>query len=559
MYLPPIQKHDEQNIYIGAFGGYDERDKIADGSFSDMKNMSSDGIPALTNRRPRKLVAEKADIKKPFSPENVGGELTSFTGVAGNKFYYNGAAIDNITLSDSPKSIADFNGNICIFPDKVYYSYLPDPDSGTVTQSLKPMGKTLKLSGASFHSSLNEITGEYSAYILKSGADFDENFSEGDSIVISGCSEHEDNNTFIADSKTKYASDDRIISVVVSKASASRLDVVLYNKRGAKALFDNGSESGEITIEVYIPDMSYVCVHNNRLWGASENGEYIYASKLGDCFNFNSFQGLGNDSWYSMVGTDGKFTGIVSYRTCVVAFKQNYIHHIYGDSPLNFSMPKQTFGGTPDGDSIAEVGGYLYYLGADGFYIYGGGEPDKISYPIKKRYVSCKAGTDGRKYIVSAKTADGKYDVLVYTPDYNIWHREDDADFVGFARYNGELYAADSSALYKLRGGEEPVSWCVVSRRFTKEDMDFKGLSAAYIRLDLKTGTSAKICISYDGGDFIHCGDIEGEGFFVHRIPIRFSKCDSFRIMLEGVGDAVVHELELITYTGGITNEYRQR
>ena len=43
------------------------------------------------------------------------------------------------------------------------------------------------------------------------------------------------------------------------------------------------------------------------------------------------------------------------------------------------------------------------------------------------------------------------------------------------------------------------------------------------------------------------------------RIPIRFSKCDSFRIMLEGVGDAVVHELELITYTGGITNEYRQR
>ena len=89
MYLPPIQKHDEQNIYIGAFGGYDERDKIADGSFSDMKNMSSDGIPALTNRRPRKLVAEKADIKKPFSPENVGGELTSFTGVVKKEYKMN--------------------------------------------------------------------------------------------------------------------------------------------------------------------------------------------------------------------------------------------------------------------------------------------------------------------------------------------------------------------------------------------------------------------------------------------------------------------------------------
>ena len=60
------------------------------------------------------------------APEYQPGSLDSFTGVAENYFYYKGSSVTNIKLLDGEKSIVDFNGNICIFPDKVYYRYLPD-------------------------------------------------------------------------------------------------------------------------------------------------------------------------------------------------------------------------------------------------------------------------------------------------------------------------------------------------------------------------------------------------------------------------------------------------
>ena len=114
--------------------------------------------------------------------------------------------------------------------------------------------------------------------------------------------------------------------------------------------------------------MDHICVHNNRLWGTAQNGEYLYASKLGDCLNFNSFQGLGDDSWYGMVGTAGGFTG--NLRPPLPLWrplKRDCIHHIYGDGPQNFSIPKQTMGGCLDSRSIAELGGVLYFLSAAGF------------------------------------------------------------------------------------------------------------------------------------------------------------------------------------------------
>ena len=341
---------------------------------------------------------------------------------------------------------------------------------------------------------------------------------------------------------------------MVNDVTASKLSLLMYTKNGSYALFDNTTDSAEITVEVSIPNMNHVCVHNNRLWGTSENGEYIYASKLGDCFNFNSFQGLSNDSWYSEIGTDGGFTGIVSYRTAAVAFKNSYIHHVYGDSPSNFSIPKQTFGGTPDGESIAEAGGVLYYMASDGFYEYNGGEPEKISECIKTAYKSCCAGTDGRHYYACAEKQDGTSELLVYDTLYGVWHKEDNTEFVAFINHNDHLYGATSTDMYKFGDGEEDVSWCVVSKKFTLEDIDFKGVNSVYIRMEAPKKTSVTVYTACDEGDFKPAGQIEGSGFIVYKVPVRFSKCDSFRIMLDGTGHAVVHDIEIITYTGGRTN-----
>ncbi len=558
MYMPPAaQKSQNKKVDILGFFGYDQRDKIDEERLSESVNMSSDSFPCLAPRKPRRHIASLRNIAAVTLPEFDTGELDSFTGVANGRFYYKGEPIEGGELSKGEKSIADFGGNICIFPDRMYYRYLPDPKSGEIKSELLPMGKSTTVAGASFYSYHDEISGKYTAKISKdAGAKFGELFKPGDSLVISGCSSDQ-NNTKVLGGRKDAADDNSIVSAIVKEAGINDLELLLYNKKGGYALFDNGYESGEIKIEIYIPQISWACVHNNRLFGTSANGEYIYASKLGDCFNFSSFQGLGSDSWYTEIGTPGEFTGIVSYRSSVVAFKRDCIHHIYGDSPKNFSVPKQTLGGALDGKSIAEVGGALYYMAADGFYEYTGGEPEKISRPIKTLFASCKSGTDGQNYYACATDKKGKTSLLVYNPDTALWYREDDTKFIDFARLGEHLYGVTEEDMYMLgdEDGDEKIRWCAISKKFTLNDFDFKSVNAVYIRLESDADTKVTVSFAADDEDFKVCGEIRGEkGFSAHRIPVRIKKCDSFRIMLEGEGRAAVHDMEMITYTGGRTN-----
>lgn len=554
MILSRITKKESKTAVIKVFGGLDRRDKISDSSLSEMTNMSAEAIPALSPRRARSHIADVSGATAIVAPEYTGGALTSFTGVRGNKFYYNGTAVGG-TLTNGEKSIADFNGKICIFPDKVYYDYVPSPDDGSVAASLVSMEKAIDVTGPVFYSSKNDTTGEYTAYISKSGAEFDSNFEVGDSIVISGCKTTQ-NNTRSIESRRDYAADDEIVSAVADSVSANRIDLILYNKRGERVCFKSATESGSITLKKAVPDMNFICVHNNRLWGTAASGEYIYASKLGDCTNFNSFQGLSDDSWYSYVATGGDFTGICSYRMAVVAFKRNCIHHVYGDAPVNFSIPKQTFGGCIDGRSICEIQGVLYYLAQDGFYAYTGGEPYAVAPQLKLKYSSCAGGTDGRHYYAAAKCDNDSCDVLVYTPSLNVWVREDDTPFEDFCSYNGSVYGIADGEMWRLDcGGEEQFSWSVVSKRFTYDMIEHKGLSCLRIRAELEPNVYADVSVSLDGKEFTNFGRISNnenqKKFSVWRIPIRFGKCNSFRIQLNGVGAAVIHDIEITSHNGG--------
>lgn len=548
--LPKIESKQNKELRINAFGGMDERIKIDNTSFAFMHNISSEELPALTPRSGRMHIADLKNADCICSPEYTGGSLTGFTGIADRKFYYNGKEISG-KLSEGRKSVADFNGKICIFPDKVYYDYLPDGDTGEIKSELVSMEKNVSVSGAEFYSSYNEINGEYSAYIKASGTEFSECFAEGDSIVISDCTETS-NNTVYLQSRKQIVSASTIVSAVVESVENSKLNLVLYNKTGEKVKFVNTSESKSITLKKAIPDMDNICVHNNRLWGTAVSGEYIYASKLGDCTNFNSFQGLSDDSWYSCIGTGGNFTGICSYRTAVVAFKKNCIHHIYGDAPNNFSIPKQTYGGCTDGRSICEISGVLYYLSDNGFYAYSGGEPYSVSPQIKNRYSSCSAGTDGKRYFASAKKPTGECDVLVYSPEHNVWVREDDAEFLSMICYNGEMYAVTNCEMLKMKGGNEEVSWSLVSKNFTFNDADYKGLDCIWLRMELCDEASVDVYVSKDGGDFEHCKSLEAKNrLCVYKVPVRFGKCDGFKVMLRGNGYAVLDGIEFVTYKGG--------
>lgn len=541
--LPYINAKENKITKLITFKGLDLRCKADFNTLSKEENISADSFPAISPRKARKKAVDTGGISLPVPPRWDGSSLSEFTGIKDNKFYYKGREIEG-DLSDTPKSVADMGGKICIFPDKLYYDYTKG------SNVLESMEKTLVLSNVEFYSQTNSITGEYTAYISAKNGGFDR-FSVGDSIVISGCTS-EKNNTFTIQETNSSAPDGAIVSAVVNSVTEDRLDLLLYNKNGEKALFKNTKETGDITVKVSIPQMNNICVHNNRLWGTSENGEYIYASKLGDFTNFNSFQGLSDDSWYSMIGTPGKFTGICSYRTSVVAFKDRCIHHVYGDSPSNFSIPKQISGGCTDGRSISELGGILYYLSHKGFCAYNGGEPFCISNPITNQYTSCISGNDGKRYYAAAYKEDGTCDVLVYDPVLNLWHREDDTSFIGFFNYGLNFYGATKTAVYEINSGDAPVKWYFETQPLTFNDSIQKGINCLWLLADTHSDTDIDISISHDNGEFVKCSALKkGKAFRYHRIPIRFKKCDSFKIRIEGTGRAVIHGLELFTYQGG--------
>ncbi|MBR5218509.1 MAG: hypothetical protein IKV89_02140 [Clostridia bacterium] len=541
--LPYINANENKTSKIIAFKGLDLRSKADSSTLSKEENISADSFPAISPRKSRKTVVEAKNITFPISPQWDGSSLTDFTGIRDNAFYYRGKKIWGLK-EDIPRTLVDFNGKICVFPDKLFF------DPVLADDALVRMERDITITHAQFYSRMDSVTGEYVAYIYKKDGGFT-NFRTGDSVVISGCETNE-NNTYTMDDDYSDASNDTIISAVVNASDYDRLDLLLYNKNGGKALFKNCTDDGNITIKLSIPQMNNVCVHNNRLWGTSEDGKYIYASKLGDFLNFNSFQGLSDDSWYSMVGTPGKFTGICSYRSSVVAFKDQCIHHIYGDSPSNFSIPKQTEGGCIDGRSISELGGLLYYLSPKGFCTYNGGEPLCISPQITTQYTACVSGNDGKRYYTASYKKDGDCDVLVYDPTLNLWHREDDTPFISFFNYGLNFYGATKDCVFEFDTGDSPVEWFFETQPLTSNDSTQKGVNCLWLRADTNSDTEIEISISHDNCEFIKCSSLKkGEAFRCHRIPIRFKKCDSFKIRVEGRGKAVIHGLELFTYQGG--------
>lgn len=559
MKLPDVKWSNPQLMQT-VFGGYDQREKAAAGTFCEMTNMSSEHVPCLSPRAPRAVIANQNNIRALCMPAYSEEEWKGFTGVAGNTFYFRGKAVNSQTLSsDFPKSIVDFNGNICIFPDKLYYCYLKDAESGTVKHELQSMEKTLTLSHVRLYSQYDDLTGEYSAYLEKSGAGFDSVFRSGDSIVMSGCSSYPQNNTVVLEEKDSFAEPTKIVSVVVDSVTSDRLTVRLYSRSNRLLTFTgSGKTEAAMTLRRAIPDFSHVCVHNNRLWGAAENGGFIYASAVGDCFNFHTFQGLESDSWYSEIGTGGKFTGIASYRTAVVAFKQEYIHHIYGETPSNFSIPKQLQGGCADGASIVELDGMLYYLGSRGFYSYGGGQPQKISDSVVTEYVSAQAGTDGVKYYACAKRTDGTTDLLVFDPRYHIWHREDSTPFVAFARRGRVLYAATAAQVMRFSDGEEIVEWSATTTPITQDSFSHLGIHTAFLRLKMAKDSEAAIYVSEDGNPFRLCAIVRGDGFFVRRVPVRFQGGDSYQVRVSGKGNVLLYGLETHLHRGGRTMRNRK-
>ena len=588
---------------LQGFNGLNRMEKGERNEFSDMLNMSSDRYPCLAPAKAIKKALSEDDIPKEeiravIAPRYRDGEITKFTGVAGSAFYYEGEKKKyspkktedgenndddgeddkkSAYIPDGNVCLVDFNGRIiiCVYDENddeddegtksekktmLYYDY-----TASGTDEVLPMEKGIRddndLSFGVYSSGDPEEDIKVTNYITCSGVDWenDYGFKEGDSVFIEGFGV-EENNTVFLDSRYRTVSVDRAISCIVEKVKGNRLYVQLYNRDGNRLVFQKNSnnkfETNVKGVKVYtkIPTMNHICIHNNRLWGTNPNGEYVYASKLGDCFNFNTFMGLNNDSFYAEIGTPGGFEGIVSYRDNLVAFKKDYIHHIYGDKPSNFTIPKQLSDcGCTDIRSAVQIGSALYFLGYGGFYTYSGGQPQLISEKLDRKYTSAVAATDGRKYIVSAKSDDGD-EFLVYDTKYDIWHKEKFIDVIGSFRWHDKVYLATDNNVFEY-GALTPGEWECESVVIHEDIFDNKGINEIWIRAKIDEDAHIDVFTSEDGGEFLHRKRLKHSGLKVYHLPVRFITGEFYQYRLKGYGNAVIYDIEYKNSMGG--REYR--
>lgn len=317
-------------------------------------------------------------------------------------------------------------------------------------------------------------------------------------------------------------------------------------------------QTGAMTISRKVPDMDYICSNENRLWGCRNDS--IYASKPGDPFNFNVFDGIASDSYAVDSGSPGRFTGCASYMGYPVFFKEHNIYKIYGSIPSNFELMGAATTGVAEGSggSLAIAGETLFYLGATGVCAYTGSLPAQINEAFGSvRYSEAVGGSDGLKYYVSMKSAGG-YRLFVYDTQRGIWHREDDVEAVGFARTTEGAYmlTAGGRLLALERESDETVEWFAEFGDLTDGDPNRKGVSRMQIRMELAKGATFRAEINFDSQkrwDTVMniVGAREKQSFVLPIIPRR---TDHWRLRLSGKGQCVIYSIAREFYKG---SDYR--
>ncbi len=520
------------------FGGLNMTEGAGDGELRSMKNLTSDHYPLLASRKPRWMYS--SEIKGQMF---VYGRLFY---VHDGEFYDNGRAT-GIQLLDYGNRFVGIGKKIVIMPAAVYY----DTESRTYGNMELSITENAEFRSQSY----DGIEGIANCMVVRVDP-FD--FKAGDAVTISGCVQYPENN------KTA------VIRDVVKDPDG----VYVYFDDDCFVLAEEGRTNEKVTISRGIPRLLYMCQCNNRVWGCDENT--IYASKLGDIFNWNVFDGTEDDAWQWTHNTPGAFTGCICYNDHPIFFKENEMYIIYGSVPSEFQTVKETTIGVSQGgaDSLAIASDTLFYLSTVGIMAYRGGAPQCISGVFGDAMISyCTAAcSDGKKYYSSLafeerRELDGLY---VYDTGTGMWHREDDRGVDYLACQERRVFMTSYDAMRACITGESPFTldwdleqeedmpWEAEFTDFTDNNPNKKGVSKLQIRLELAEGATFKAEIMYNSdGSWHTVKQLVGEGKKrSYYLPITPRRADHYRLRLSGTGECKVHSLSREYYVG---SEYKSR
>ena len=409
MYFPKLTAPAQRRVTVDRFLGLDRRAGSAMGCFQNMENLWSGGYPALETRPAR---GEAAVLSKPNG-------LTcrdALVWVDGTALYVGGEKT-GLALSDGEKQLVNMGAYLLIWPDRKYINTQDLSDfgsmenrnvtAGEVTTALcrsggeelgdyaagaaapdAPEAGTLWLDTSDAEPVMKRYDG--SAWLdvenvctKISAAGIGRGFAAGDGVTVEGCEAQTLNGLHVLD-----AAGDDWIAVPAATATV-------------------GSQTAEVTAARRVPDMDFVVEQGNRLWGCKYGivdgrpVNEIYASKLGDFRNWNSFAGLSTDSYAASRGSDGAFTGAAACLGGVIFFKEDCMERVYPSATGAHQIVTLRCPGVKKGchGAAAVVDGTLFYLGLGGVYAFDGSMPGCVSMPLGSvRYQDgAAAGWNGQK------------------------------------------------------------------------------------------------------------------------------------------------------------------
>ena len=580
MEYPTLYVKQKSRQMTDAFQGYNHNLRIGEAEFYDMKNMTSDHYPVLAPRDKRGVYAasDKASglIAKDALCYVDGSDFVM------NQYHY------NMGLTNGPKQLVSMGANVIILPDKKYFNTQKlaygnieahVTTSGTVTFELctadgakyenaktqpdapqNPSNQDLWIDTSSTPHTLKQYSSASAVWvnipttyvkITAAGSNIGKTFNLYDGVTISGITALQNLNG----STTIWSCEDDSIVVV------GIIDEV-------------ASQTTPICISRWMPNFDLLIESKNRLWGCCYGFPYkgkayntekgitedvygeeavneIYACKLGDFQNWNSFMGLATDSYAVSVGTDGQFTGAVTHLGYPCFFKENVLHKVYGDYPANYRVQDTACRGVQKGceKSLAIVNEVLFYKARSGVCAYDGSLPWEVSTQFgNELYSQAVGGSHRNKYYISMTDAKGQYHLFVYDTVNVMWHKEDDLKAECFCSCDDEMYVIADGKILTLRGSGTPedgdVEWMVQTGEIGLSSPDMKYTSRMNVRMSLAIGAKAEFYIQYDLNDeWHHICTMTGTSLRSFSVPIRPKRCDHMRMKIVGKGEAKIYSI----------------
>lgn len=564
MEMPTLRRLWTSRRTVDAFGGLNRSPRTGEGEFAQMENLSSDFYPVLAPCPPR----EQLDITGVTS---LGaGQRLFYT--QGTELVLGDRRIDLGLSPDGNKILVKMGAYVVVFPDKKYASTLENGDCGSLearfeaanavltpctlegadripdyiqsAEPLSPENGTLWLDTAASPAVLKEWSAASNlwaavetAYVRIEAPGIGVPFRQYDGVTLSGAEALDGANVI-----WQAGSDFAVVSGVLE---------------GQKHMCG-------LVLSRTVPEMDYVIECGNRLWGCRAGTDRlgnpvneIYASKLGDFRNWNCFMGLSTDSYAVTVGTQGPFTGAITYLGNPLFFKEDCLYKIYGSYPAAFHVQSTACRGVAQGggESLAIVGETLFYKSPMGVCAYDGSLPAEVGRNLGFDPLEGGVGAGfGGKYFLSLQEHTGTDALYVYDKLLGQWHRETGFGARQMVSHAGKLYGLDKNGgLWLLRGGKSRarVKWMARTGRISGWDGKRMVLKSLELQLLLANRARMDISVRYDDrGAWERIGTLTGsDRRFL--LPIRPKPCSHLELLLEGEGDIRLLSLTRVLRQGG--------